>query len=186
MLFVASEARAENTSSRRLVETGAFVFGAGYAPALGAGLPSTGGVVVRVFINVFTGGLYQYGCTTSEYDGYGRTIDTHTRKTYLCSGEHGAIQLIVPFAGPFLFAANHPQDSIINPHGAPLSGVSQGLLYASGAAQIAGGLLIAAGILQGEVAKPRSPEPPPPGVRFRILPAMTTSSVGLEASIAGW
>ena len=191
--LISSAARADTapsapseSSSRRLLQTGGLLFGAGYAPVLGAGLPSTGGVIVRVFLNVFTVGLYQWGCRSSEYDGDGRTIGVHTRDTYLCSGEHGGIQLLVPFAGPFLFAANHPQDSILNPHGARLSGVSQGLLYASGAAQIAGGLLVGIAIGDGALRKPKAPPSPPPGVRFRILPAMTPSSVELQASIAGW
>lgn len=119
--------------NKTLVWTGTLVFAAGYAPVAAVALPSTAGLAGRVVLIFLTLGL---ACLDG---GSG----------YLCGGEHGAMQLLIPVAGPILFAGSHPQDYFVNENGRELSGLTKGLLYASAGVQAAGLVTLVSGIVFG-------------------------------------
>jgi hypothetical protein len=79
---------------------------------------------------------------------------------YLCNGQHGAMQLLMPVAGPFLFAAHHPHDSVINDGGLPLSSGARALLYTSGFTQAAGLTLALSGFVFGGYSQSDETRPP--------------------------
>ncbi len=120
--------------NKALLYAGAGLFAAGYLPVVGAALPSTAGLLGRVVIFVGTVGLVPLACALGSGGGY------------VCSGDHGSIQLLLPIGGPFLYAENHARDTVVNERGRPLSPFVKGALYASGAAQAAGGLLLVGSI----------------------------------------
>lgn len=114
---------------------GAGLFAAGYVPVAATGLPSTAGIIGRVALGVATIGLYPIFCTGRGYP---------------CRADHGAVQLMLPIAGPFLFVENHPKDSLVNENGRPLSSFARSALYASGAAQAAGAAMMLGAIALGD------------------------------------
>lgn len=127
--------RTQWRANRPLLVAGAIMFASGYGPDAIAGLPSTIGLVGRVVILVLTVGLPCLFNSSGDY---------------LCSGQHGAVQLMIPFVGPFTFASDHPRDSIINKRGAPLSDTTRAFLYTSAGLQIAGVLSIVGSVVFGK------------------------------------
>ena len=107
---------------------------ASYAPAFGAALPTT----------LRAGATFFYGAGTA-----GLACD-NGRPDYVCSGDFGAAELLIPLVGPFLYADDHPKDSQINPHGLAASVTTRTLLYVDGAAQIGGALLMGIGLAAGQ------------------------------------
>lgn len=163
--------RKERRAHRPLLVTGAVLFAAGYGPNLVAGAPSTVGLVGRVLILVPLLGL---PCWFGANSGY------------LCDADHGAMQLLVPFVGPFWFAADHPRDSILNERGRPLGDLTKGLLYTSGGLQIAGLAAILASIAVGE-------EVPAPGRKaatdpssFFVVPQVGAGTLGVTLGLHRW
>jgi hypothetical protein len=152
--------------------TGAIVFGAGYVPAVGAALPATGGLLFRVAVTVLTIGLGAIVCSL----GYGSD-------SYYCHGAHGGMELLLPVAGPFIFAADHPRDSTINPHGLPLGKTSKTLLYASGATQAAGLFTMGLGLVLGS-RQPVGPAKTAAGrPELRLVPIASPSALGASAVV---
>jgi hypothetical protein len=117
-----------------LFGSGTALFLAGYVPAFGAAAPTTFRAVATAFYNVPTVGLLCAAPGSPDYT---------------CSGYFGAEQLLIPLAGPFLYASNHPRDSAINPNGLPVSETTQTLLYVDGAVQITGAVLMGIGLATG-------------------------------------
>jgi len=163
----------QRRANRTAITAGAVMFGVGYAPVVIAGAPSAVGLVGRVVILVFTVGLpCSFGSTSS----------------YLCKGQHGAVQLLLPFAGPFTFAADHPRDTVLNKTGSELSVVTKGLLYASGGLQIAGFGAILTGLI---LTKEEATGPPAPSGRkdkpsFYVGPIDVPNAVGISAGVYNW
>lgn len=158
-------------ANRPLLVTGAVLFAAGYGPNLVAAAPSTVGLAGRVLLLVMTLGLPCW------FSGNG---------SYVCDGSHGAMQLLVPFAGPFLFAADHPHDSVLNERGRPLSDVSKGLLYTSGGLQIAGLASILTALVLGR-------QQPVPGLKRAetspsvfVLPQTGAGVLGVTVGVQRW
>jgi hypothetical protein len=157
-----------------LLVTGAIAFGAGYAPNLGAALPSTAGLVGRILLYVFSLGIVPLACALGGGNG-----------DYICTGQHGAMQLLIPFAGPFLFVGDHPRDSVINEHGRPISDTAKGLLYASGGLQIAGvsSILLAIALGKQEPVPTRKASTSP---SFFVAPMSDASTVGVTIGVHRW
>jgi hypothetical protein len=91
--------------------------------------------------------------------------------------------------GPFTFAAGHPHDEVINPRGAALPPTLQALLYADGAAQLAGLTLLVASVAVGNDA---GPSPPPdqasraPRPQLHVFPLLAPGALGLSATVTTW
>lgn len=124
--------------NKPLLFAGAGIFAAGYLPVVGAAAPSTVGLLGRIVLFVGSVGLVPIVCALGDSDGY------------VCRGQHGSIQLLLPIGGPLLFAENHPEDSILNVHGRPLSPFVKTALYTSSAAQLAGSLLVVTSLATAE------------------------------------
>lgn len=163
--------RTQWRANRPLLVTGSILFAAGYGPNLVAAAPSTVGLVGRVALLLVTLGLPCW------FGGSG----------YICKGQHGAVQLLVPFAGPFLFASDHPRDTVIHASGAPLSGTAKGLLYASAGLQIAGVAAILTGVILGrhERVEPESKEASS-RPSFYMAPLDAPGAVGVSVGAFRW
>jgi hypothetical protein len=184
---VTEPARAESGAkthwvpNRPLAYAGGTVFLAGYVPAVAAGLPATGTVVLDVFTLLLA---YEVaGCPgRGEADkGY-----VPNSRDYWCLDANGGAQLLVPVAGPLLFAHDHPHDAALNRDGNALSRGAQGVLVADAVAQGAGiGLLAAAAILGQE--EPRVDDPPTRGGRrFFVSPVALGRGFGVAAAVTSW
>ena len=174
---------------KTLLLAGAGVFFAGYSPIAVAALPALGGVAGRGVLDVLTLGLHEYYSCHWYEDGepdFGIPSRSGTNGTYFCGAAHGGIQLLVPFAGPFLFAANHPHDDALNPHGAPLGDGAKALLYTSGAAQVAGGLLVVAGFATARRPEVSALVKESRGARLEWAPIVSPGSFGVGARVVGW
>ncbi len=139
---------------------------AGYAPVLGAALPTSLRAGTAFFYAVGTAGL---ACDNGKPD-------------YTCSGDFGAAALLIPLVGPFIFADDHPKDSQINPHGLAVSETTRTLLYVDGVAQIAGAALMGIGLATGHWDHDgRS------SVQntFTLTPMLSLGRVGLSLSVQG-
>jgi len=156
-------------ANQPLLIGGAIMFGAGYAPNFVLGVPSGLGLVGRVIILVFTVGL---PCLFNN------------NHDYLCEGQHGAVQLLLPFAGPFLFANDHPRDTLINEKGRELDGAPKVLLYTSGVLQIVG----MTGILMGHALGKDQPVERPDDKKadVKVLPLVSPGAVGLTLNVSRW
>ncbi len=163
--------RTQWRANRPLLVTGSILFAAGYGPNLVAAAPSTVGLAGRVALLLVTLGLPCW------FNGSG----------YICNGQHGAVQLLVPFAGPFLFASDHPRDTVIHASGAPLSGTAKGLLYASAGLQIGGVAAILTGVILGrhERVEPESKEASS-RPSFYMAPLDAPGAVGLSVGASRW
>jgi hypothetical protein len=128
--------------NRPLLVAGSAVFFAGYGTAAGAAVPSVGGLVYRTFVLIFTLGIPCWADSESS---------SHS---YLCSADHGAIVLVLPVAGPFLFAYNHPHDTFLNPTGGELSPTARTILYTSGVVQAAGAGIVVTSFALGSDDRP--------------------------------
>lgn len=149
-----------------LFEVGGKVFAAGYGPVAAASLPAIAGGFGRAFALGATLGL----------------VCWNARDGYLCKGTHGGVQLALPVAGPFLFASDHPRDTLLNPKGSPLPTGWRIALYVSGATQAVGASLVVASLLAGrEVSVPDHVDRPAPA-RTRLL---ATGGLLLGAAYAG-
>lgn len=165
--------RTEWQPNRPLLVTGAISFAVGYGPNVLAAAPSTIGFAARVLLFVGTAGMALFLC-----------IDDNG--SYLCEGQHGAMQLLVPVAGPFLFAANHPHDSVLNENGAALGGTTKAFLYTSGGLQIAGVGTILAALIAGkqELVPGRKKSDASPS--FFVAPQGGANTVGLGFGLRNW
>ncbi len=122
-----AEPRTRWAPNQPLLLVGAGLALVGYGPNFVAGLPSAAGGVARGIVLVLTLTMQCFGEQRSEVNNY------------ICfTGQHGAVQLLIPFVGPITFASSHPRDTVLNPDGNPLSGTTRALLYTSAALQIAG------------------------------------------------
>lgn len=157
---------------------GAGLTGIGYLPNVAAGLPSTAGFVGRVVALFFTLGI---PCIVGQLKG--------GSSGYLCEGGHGAMQLLIPFAGPITFANSHPRDSVLNPHGSPLTGTTKGLLYTSSALQIAGVSSMLLSLAFGRSVPVRRPSAAA-GPSFTLAPLeapdVAGATVGLSLGVQRW
>jgi hypothetical protein len=162
--------------NKPLLITGAMLLGAGYLPNVAVAAPSAVGIFGRAFALAFFGWV---GCALKG--------DT---SSYICAGEHGAIQLLIPVAGPFLFAGGHPRDSIVNKSGQPLSATARALLYTSGGLQFAGAVALLSSLALGEQVRPSgstgSATTGARGPSFFVAPLGVPGSVGLEAGVHRW
>lgn len=165
-------------ANRPLLIVGASLTAIGYGPNFALALPSTGGVFVRAFALLFTLGL---GCIFDEL--YGRS-----GSGYVCYGQHGAMQLLVPFAGPIMFANTHPRDSVLNTAGGPLSSATKGLLYTSSALQIAGVSSMLLSLAFGRSVPLQRPTAAGPSVYLAPLesPDVAGATVGLSLGLQRW
>ena len=157
---------------------GAGLTGIGYLPNVAAGLPSTGGFIVRVVGLFFTLGM---PCILGSLRG--------GKSGYLCNGQHGAMQLLIPFAGPISFANSHPRDSVLNPSGSRLSSTTKGLLYTSSALQIAGVSSMLLSLAFGRsVPVRRQADVAGPSVYLAPLeaPDVAGATVGLSLGVQRW
>ena len=163
--------RTQWRANRPLLVTGSILFAAGYGPNVVAAAPSTVGLVGRVALLLVTLGLPCW------FGGSG----------YICKGQHGAVQLLIPFAGPFLFASDHPRDTVIHASGTPLSGTAKGLLYASAGLQIAGVATILTGVILGrhERVEPESKESSSKP-SFYMAPPDAPGAVGISVGASRW
>jgi hypothetical protein len=181
----ARTAQAEETTfvpNKPLLVAGTTLMVAGYAPVAAIAVPSTLGLAYRGLVHALTLGMYYglYCIESPEQDLNAPPQRQRITANYLCSGEHGAIQLLVPFAGPFLYLKNHPHDDIVHPGGAPFDKTTQAALVASGFAQLTGAAFMIAGVALGH----STPKPTKRGgVEWQIRPAITPTSIGLEASL---
>lgn len=135
-----------------LVRLGGGMFAVGYAPVFGAAIPSTVGLLGRAVGWVGTVGIAPFVACVLPYIGEDDpAAGPHVSHDhgYFCSGQHGSMQLMLPVAGPFLFAAHHPKDSLLNKDGAELSPTARDLLRASGVVQIVGIATGLAGLAAG-------------------------------------
>ncbi len=156
-------------ANRTLLTAGAIMFGAGYGPNVIAAVPSTVGLAGRVVLLILTIGLPCW------FGGNGE---------YICDGQHGAVQLLIPIAGPFLFAADHPRDTILNRPGSPLPDHTKALLYASGGLQIAGiaSILTAVAVGKQEPVPQRKASSP----SFFVFPQAGGADLGLTVGFSRW
>lgn len=162
----------------------------GYAPNLLLGAPSGVGLVGRVFALIFTLGIPCWlpgvdpdpDATPEEQK---RSLRAQT-PDYLCRGDHGAIQLLVPMAGPFLFATAHPRDSILNPAGRELSVPVRAAFYTSGASQVAGVTLLIAAVLNRKAEPAHDASPAAVTPHFQVQPWVGGGAVGISAGITHW
>lgn len=179
-LLVSAPARADDAGSKlvpdqTLLVGGSLVFAAGYVPAATYALPSTAGLAGRAIAWLALWPLLLYACGA---------YDDSTNDGYLCAGKHGAVMLLIPFAGPLLYAHYQPSDSILFPSGGHLSPLQKDLLYGSSGLQIAGAALMIASVVAGhrEPNRPSAAE----SSKLRILPAITSNSIGISASLTAW
>jgi hypothetical protein len=182
-------------ANRSLLSIGGALFLAGYAPTFGAALPSAAGVWIKVLIAAGTAGLYFWGkCTVdrTSYDGDGRSyVDTKTRYradanyNYLCDSTHGSVQLLIPVAGPILFANNDPRDTFLNERGRPLGDVAKALLYASAGLQAAG-LVVMLGAVAAGKREPVRPSTGNAGPAFFVFPTADATTFGLTIGARRW
>lgn len=168
--------RVEWVPNKALVTAGGTMMLTGYAPTFALGVPSVVGLVGRIVIDVLTAGTFAVFCGFNS-DG----------RAYLCNGTYGAMQLLVPFAGPFLFAHNHPHDDIIHPGGEPLSPTRMHFLYLSGGLQLGGLAVVLSGLALGHhELVPVKPKRKADGPQFYVLPSLSPTTAGLEATVVGW
>lgn len=137
---VKPQGKSSFTPDPTLLYAGGGLFMLGYVPPLAVALPSTAGLAGRILLGVVTVGLVPLACALGDGGS----------DSYVCNGDHGTIQLLMPVAGPFLFAENHPKDTVINEHGRPLAPGVKGVLYAAGAAQAAGMALVVGSFVLGD------------------------------------
>jgi hypothetical protein len=99
------------------------------------------------------------------------------------------MQLLIPFAGPITFANSHPRDSVLNPHGSPLTGTTKGLLYTSSALQIAGVSSMLLSLAFGRSVPVRRPSAAA-GPSFTLAPLeapdVAGATVGLSLGVQRW
>lgn len=162
---------------------------AGYAPSAIAAVPSGVGLVGRGLALFFTVGI---PCWLPGVDPDPESTDEEKRRSlrsqtpdYLCRGDHGAIQLFVPMAGPFLFVANHPRDSILNKGGNELSTGAKVALYASGISQIVGVTSLLASAAFGGGAAPGEPAARQ-GARLSLQPWLVPGGIGVTGAVLDW
>ncbi len=139
---------------------------AGYAPVLGAAVPTTLRAGATFFYALGTAGL---ACDNGKPD-------------YTCSGDFGAGELLIPLVGPFIFADDHPKDSQINPHGLAVSATTRTLLYVDGVAQIAGAAFMGIGLATGHWDHDGRSSMQS---TFTIVPMLSLGRVGLSLSVQG-
>jgi hypothetical protein len=98
------------------------------------------------------------------------------------------VQLLVPFAGPFLFAADHPRDTVLNESGSPLSSTTKALLYTSAGLQIAGMVSIFTALAVGrhEPAPAAPARATLPAPSLSIAPMSAPGAVGLSVGFYRW
>lgn len=145
---------------------GTALFLAGYAPAFVAAAPTSLRLGATFFYAVGTAGL---ACD-------------HGSPDYVCAGDFGAAELLVPLVGPFLYADDHPKDSQVNPHGLAMSTSTRTLLYVDGAAQISGAVLLGIGLATGHWehdARTTSQS------RFTFAPMLGLGRAGISLSAQG-
>lgn len=168
-----AQPRTEWRANRPLLVTGAIAFGLGYVPNLAVALPSTLGLVGRVLLYVFSVGLVPLGCALGNGTGY------------ICRGQHGAMQLLIPVAGPFSFASDHPRDSVVNERGETLSGATKGVLYTSAGLQIAGLTSILLAVVFGK-QEPVPARKTTLGPSFFVTPMANGDAMGLSVGVHRW
>lgn len=174
-----------------LLDLGIAAFATGYGGAALAALPSTAGLAGRAIYFVGTAGLGAlFSCVLGKTH-----LDEHDHEVgpdnYVCAGQHGAMQLLVPFAGPLLFWKNHPHDSLLNPNGHPIDAWTLPLLYASGGLQVAGAALILASVAAGGRDAPQDASRsgaahPMTARRFSIAPQLSPTHAGIAFTMGGW
>jgi hypothetical protein len=137
-------------------------------------------------VNVFTLTLVSYytaACTWRSDTDQANVSNSHD---YWCLDANGGVQLLIPVAGPLLFAHDHPHDAALNPNGNALSRGAQGVLIADAVAQGAGIGLLAAGAFLGH-EQPKVADPPThAGRRFFVYPVPLGRGFGVGAGIASW
>ncbi len=139
----------------------------GYVPLFAAAAPTSLRAGATLFYDVGTLGM---GCDRGQPE-------------YTCSGDYGGAQLLIPFAGPFLYADSHPKDSQLNPHGQEMSPTLRTLLYVDGAAQIAGAALMGIGLAGGEWE--HDGRASTSQSKLSIAPMLGMGRVGLSLGVTG-
>lgn len=130
-----SDAKAEEPgrptkSTSPLIVTGAVSLAVGYVPGAVMGLGSLGHFLTEPRILCGGGGAVSFG---------------------RCP-ENSAMLMLVPIAGPLLYAAPSRRDDVFRPNGGP-SSAEQVFLYTSAALQAAGVVMLAVGALGGGTTK---------------------------------
>lgn len=168
----AAPPRMQWRANRPLLVTGAILFAAGYGPNLAVALPSTAGLVGRVVLLTLTLAL---PCLFNS-------------NGYICEGQHGTVQLLIPFIGPFLFASDHPRDSVVNEAGSPLSPTAKGLLYTSAGLQIAGITSIFLALATGRHELPDAPAAQARSLSpsWSVTPLAAPGAVGVSFGVHRW
>lgn len=160
---------------RSLLRTGGVLFGTAYGTTFLVDVASLAGGFVRGMNAVLS------PRTCGDFGRRQHSVDP------ICGTAWGGIQLAVPIAGPFLFAANHPKDEVLNPNGAKLTAASQVMLYTSGAAQALGATAMLVGLAEGGGAKSVEKEKEErEGATVHVRPLFAPGTAGLTASIDGW
>ncbi len=156
-----------------LLTTGAIMFGVGYGVPAATALPSTVGLLGRVVILVLTIGL---PCLFNNDDDY------------LCDGDHGSVQMLIPFVGPILFAENHPKDSVINSDGRGFDSEVKVALYASSFLQIAGLATMVTGLVLGKTSlpDPAQKKRSDTGPKLHVAPLEMPYAAGLTVGVHRW
>src|SRR5947209_5996775 len=111
--------------------------------------PTTPAPAAADVVFLRNGGMYR-GTLAELVPGDHVTIVVSGGDAWLCHGQHGAMELLIPVAGPFIFAADHPHDTILNKYGEPLPSGTKALLFTSGGLQIAGIGSILAALVAGK------------------------------------
>lgn len=191
VLLASRSARADEgkwQAQPTLFAVGLALAAGGYAPSAIAAVPSGVGLVGRGFGLFFTLGI---PCWLPGVDPNPDNTDEENRRSlrsktpdYLCRGDHGAIQLFVPMAGPFLFVANHPHDTILNKGGNELSTGAKVALYASGISQIVGVTSLLASAAFGGRAPRRSASTA--GARLELQPWLVPGGIGVSGAVLDW
>src|SRR5262249_14936730 len=105
---------------------------------------------------------------------------------WLCRAQHGGMQLLVPVAGPFLYAADHPRDTILNKKGSSHGATTKALLYTSGGLQVLGLGLAVAAVATGkeEIVGGRDHAASSPS--WFVTPQASGDMVGLTFGLHRW
>jgi hypothetical protein len=172
-----AEPRTRWAPNQPLMLVGAGLALVGYGPNFVAGLPSAAGGVARGIVLVLTLTMQCFGEQRSDVNNY------------ICfKGQHGAVQLLIPFVGPITFASSHPRDTVLNPDGAPLSGTTRALLYTSAALQIAGvsSVLLSLALGRSEPVQEKAAAGPSIYVAPLESSGVAGATVGLSLGVQRW
>jgi hypothetical protein len=174
----------EPVPNRTLKLAGGAILGAGYAPVAVAAIPATLQIALGTASFVL---IPDYSCFTTDRTPWNKPWDDEH-----CVGHAGGVQLLVPVAGPLLFAKNHPKDQWLNTDGRERSGGVNGLLIASASVQALGLAMIVAGFLfrSPEPVEPASPPLSPaessaPKPYCFVLPDVARG-IGLTLGVTRW